>query len=73
MKGSENGETHMDAKTRFFIGQDNECHWYMVDVQFRDEWNKWLNSDTYPDFDCPTYAVQIDGPHMLTFTNPEFN
>lgn len=49
----------------FFLDQDNDCHWYIVPVQYRDEWADWLNgaAEDHP----PVYATPVDGPHKVVF------
>jgi len=54
--------------THYFLDQDNDCHWYLIPVDKRAEWNKWLDSAKR---NVPKYARSVDGPQWVIFTNPE--
>ena len=59
-----------DAKSRFFLAQDNDCHWYMVEAIWRGEWEEWLESGSD---EVPQYATPLgSGPQWVEFENPEF-
>lgn len=57
---------------RFFLAQDSDCHWYLVQAEKRPEWNAWceLNSDTEAAWRVPDFATPVDGPHRIEFENP---
>jgi hypothetical protein len=58
---------------RFFLSQDNSCHWYLVPAQCRDEWNAWadLPEDDEAGWEPPAFARRLNGsPRMITFTDP---
>lgn len=59
---------------RYFLAQDQSCHWYVVPVSKKDEWTKWSNIDEDdPAIDnAPDYAEMVGGSYQLvTFTNPK--
>jgi hypothetical protein len=58
---------------RFFLAQDDSCHWYLVPDTKRAEWEAWRNLSGADErsWTVPDFAKPIDGPHRLTFTNPE--
>ncbi len=45
--------------------QDQDCHWYLIPSEKRDDWNEFCESDDYGYIDTPDYAKEIDGPHRL--------
>ena len=56
---------------RFFLDQDQSCHWYIIPVENREEWNKWTNlsEDDEASWDAPEYAQPISGhPNNVEFT-----
>jgi len=58
---------------RFFLDQDNSCHWYLVQEQFRKEWDAWTNlpEDDERSWEAPSFAERLDGgPQQVTFTDP---
>jgi len=58
---------------RFFIGNDDSGHDYLVPVENRAEWFAFLEipSDDERSWDVPAFAIGFDSA-MLTFTDPEF-
>jgi hypothetical protein len=58
---------------RFFAAQDNDSHWYLVPVAIRAEWDAWMGipSEDERSWTPPSGAREIDGPHTLTFTDPQ--
>lgn len=62
-----------EVSERFFLAQDDDCHWYLVPVDKREEWSEWreIPSDDERSWDVPDFATAIDGPHLLTFTDPQ--
>jgi len=58
---------------RYFLDQDNSCHWYLVDASRREEWNAWreLDEDDERSWKAPDCAKSINGgASKVTFTNP---
>lgn len=57
---------------RWFIGCDLSGHHYLVPVSLRAAWNLWQESDEDDEasWTPPAGARRIDGPHLLTFTDP---
>lgn len=58
---------------RFFLAQDDDSHWYLVPEQNRAEWEAWTNisKDDPASWNVPDFAKSIDGPHTLTFADPQ--
>jgi hypothetical protein len=58
---------------RFFAAQDDSGHWYVVPVAIRAEWDAWVQipSDDDRAWTPPAGVRDIDGPHLLTFTDPQ--
>lgn len=55
---------------RFFLGQDNDSHWYIVPADNRDEWEAFLDDDEADS--VPDFAERLNGhPSQLTFERPE--
>jgi hypothetical protein len=52
------------TKGRFRLVRDDDCHWFVIPADRVDDWDNWVTSE---DWDPPTYATPIDGPHLLTF------
>ncbi len=57
---------------RFFLDQDNDGHWYLVDASKRAEWAEWLElpNDDARAWEGPKFARQIDRPQDIEFTEP---
>lgn len=57
---------------RYFLSVDNDGHWYLVPLDRRRDWHAWadLPEDDERAWDAPDYAKRIDGPYMLSFTDP---
>lgn len=58
---------------RFFLGRDNDAHWYIIEADKRDEWDAWCGLD--PDDDAswhvPEFAKEIGGsPTQISFEDP---
>ena len=61
------------AAERFFLTQDSDCHWYVVPVANRSEWDEWCNisSDDERAWTPPSFAKPINGnPSRITFEAP---
>lgn len=66
----------MSEMERFFLGQDNDCHWYVIPDARRDEWHTWLNipDDDERSWDAPEWAKPVGGaPGWVTFSDPVFS
>lgn len=58
---------------RYFLGRDNDCHWYLVDAAKRGAWNDWLNleADDERSWEAPSFAQRLNGSHeRVTFERP---
>ncbi len=61
--------------TRFCLVTDNDCHWFIIPADKRDEWNEWcdIDSDDERAWDAPDFARDLGGsPSSVTFENPRF-
>ena len=59
---------------RYFLSQDNDCHWFIIPADKRDEWNAWceIESDDEQAWEPPDFAYPINGhPSGVTFTSFE--
>jgi hypothetical protein len=57
------------VKIMFFIDSDDDAHWYVVEWDKKDEWEKWLDSDSD---EVPNYAIPIHGhPSLVSFNEYE--
>lgn len=65
-----------NAGHRYFLAQDNDCHWYVVPCENAEEWDVWCNlpvDDPRSD-GPPRFAVMVGGsPRLVTFNNPEID
>ncbi len=67
-------ELRKPNQMRYFLSQDNDCHWYVIPADKRDEWNAWCEIDPDDDlaWDPPSFAKPINGsPTLVTFSDPE--
>lgn len=60
----------MNTPERFFLDQDDDCHWYIVAANKRHEWLN-LPDDDEASWEPPTFARGIDGPNGVSFENPD--
>lgn len=56
--------------TRYFLAQDHEHRWWLVDANHRDDWQRSLDEGGHYQWDGPDYAEEVDLA-ALTFANPE--
>jgi hypothetical protein len=56
-------------RKKYILCQDDDCHWYLIPADKKEEWNEWLDVVQEGD-SLPKYAQAVDGPHRLTFENP---
>jgi hypothetical protein len=57
---------------RFFLSQDNDCHWFVVPVARKGEWDVWceIPGDDERAWDAPDFAIPLNGsPNRVTFTD----
>ncbi len=61
------------TEARFCFVQDDDCHWYIIPSDKRDEWREWENIDSNDprSWDPPEFAVRIDSPFSYSFTDPQ--
>lgn len=58
---------------RYFLSQDQSCHWYIIPVSKREEWSKFnaLDEDDPASWEVPEWAEMIGGDYQrVTFENP---
>lgn len=58
---------------RFFLAQDDDCHWYVVPSDRQAEWDAWraIPTDDERSWTPPDFARQVGGsPTLVTFTDP---
>ena len=60
---------------RFFVAQDDSCHWYLIPNEYREDWEEWSNlpysEDDSRTWEAPKYARSIDSPSNLSFIDPK--
>lgn len=56
----------------FFVDQDNDCHWYLIESSKRKEWEKWkdIPDDNPESWDVPEFAKSINSPYQFDFYLP---
>lgn len=55
---------------KFFMDQDNACHWYMIRADKRKDWQIWVELDETDEksWHVPDYATQLSGsPKYIEF------
>jgi hypothetical protein len=58
---------------RYFLGQDDDGHWYVVPVDKRGEWEKWLARLGYTEA-APEWVESVGGsPCLVTFIDPQIS
>jgi len=45
--------------------QDNDCHWYVIPDDKRQEWFAWCESENYGYEDLPSWANEVGGSPCL--------
>ena len=57
---------------QYFLGIDNSAHWYLVEQDIREEWNRWcdLSEDDEASWTPPKGAERIDSPSDIVFALP---
>lgn len=60
----------MNNNKLYFMDQDDDCHWYIIEADKRTEWNAWLNldGDDESSWNVPDFARSIDNPSLIVFT-----
>lgn len=57
---------------RYFLDQDNDCHWYLVDADRRAEWEAFVEEAAPDGWEVPGCATRLaGGPSNVTFERPE--
>jgi len=52
----------------YILIQDNDCHWYVIPVDKKNEWFKWEESDDYELGVIPDWAKEVNGsPTLVKF------
>lgn len=57
---------------RFFLAQDNDCHWYVIPEENRKDWERWVDLDQEDEdsWTVPPFAIRVNGSaSRVTFTN----
>lgn len=56
---------------KYFLDQDESCHWYVIPAQYRKEWEDFLDipEDDERSWDVPGWAVAIDHASSIEFEN----
>lgn len=58
----------------YYLSQDNDTHWYVIPVEYEDEWRDFLDldSDDPSSWDTPEWAEAIGGsPSNVIFHSYE--
>ena len=59
---------------RYFLDQDESCHWYIIPVNKRKAWEDWRNGnqDLEISWEVPEYVIEVGGCHnLVTFSSPK--
>ncbi len=60
-----------DDVGRFYLDQDDSCHWYIIPLSKRQEWNEFLDSEACELGDVPPWAERINtGVSSVSFAYP---
>ena len=59
----------MTNRKKYFLSQDNSCHWYAVLADKKKEWDEWANLDEEDEasWNVPDFASGIDSPSEVQF------
>jgi hypothetical protein len=59
----------MTNRQKYFLVQDNSCHWYVIPEDKKDEWDTFcdLPEDDEASWEVPEFARDVDGPHSVAF------
>jgi hypothetical protein len=66
-------------RQKYIIDGDDDGHWFYFPVEKREDFEKWIDIQYGEEYDDPLYGNYpdwlkcIDGPHFITFENPEDN
>lgn len=55
--------------TRYFLAQDHEHRWWLVDAAHRDDWRRALDEGGDDEWQATDYAERVDLA-AITFENP---
>jgi hypothetical protein len=55
------------ARKTYFLSQDNDAHWYLVDNAIRNRWFAWLDipNDDVRSWEVPEGAERLNGPTSM--------
>lgn len=62
-----------EGPQRFFLDQDNDCHWYLIPACNRKDWDDFLDipEDDERSWEVPGFANPLGrGVNAITFQNP---
>ncbi len=59
-----------DDVERFYLDQDDSCHWYIIPWSKRQEWETFLDSEGCELGDVPPWAERVNGTHSVSFAYP---
>ena len=56
---------------KFFLSQDESCHWYVIPALHREKWEAFLDipEDDERSWDAPEWAVTVDHASDIEFGN----
>lgn len=60
----------MTNHQKFLLVQDNDCHWYIIPEDKKNEFDSWVEIICSGDMDDegyiqPEWAKPVDGPHSI--------
>ena len=61
------------GQARYFFDQDGSCHWYLVPLSKRVEWDEWCGLDENDErsWEAPEWAKRLPGhPSWVPFADP---
>lgn len=61
-------------KQRYFLDQDNDGHWFLVEADHRAVWDAWrdLGPDDFWSWTPPLHTTKLaGGPQSVEFSDPE--
>lgn len=53
----------------YFLDQDGDCHWHLVEADKRKEWEQWkaIDSENPESWKTPTFARMINSAREIEF------
>lgn len=58
---------------QYFLAQDNDCHWWLVEAARREEWEAWvaIGPDDEAGWRPPDCATEVNScPSRVVFSSP---